>query len=104
MINSNSKGTIIITYWLVYCVTAHNGGGYWTTRGYANSRIANSRTELLADYINDIDDCVAGRILKFADDTKIYHTVYSEEDVRACLLYTSPSPRDRQKSRMPSSA
>ena len=24
--------------------------------------------------------------------------------VYACLLYTSPSPRDRQKSRMPSSA
>ena len=24
--------------------------------------------------------------------------------VLACLLYTSPSPRDRQKSRMPSSA
>ena len=24
--------------------------------------------------------------------------------VRICLLYTSPSPRDRQKSRMPSSA
>ena len=24
--------------------------------------------------------------------------------VIACLLYTSPSPRDRQKSRMPSSA
>ena len=26
------------------------------------------------------------------------------ENVTACLLYTSPSPRDRQKSRMPSSA
>ena len=26
------------------------------------------------------------------------------EDIRICLLYTSPSPRDRQKSRMPSSA
>ena len=25
-------------------------------------------------------------------------------DNYACLLYTSPSPRDRQKSRMPSSA
>ena len=25
-------------------------------------------------------------------------------DFTACLLYTSPSPRDRQKSRMPSSA
>ena len=26
------------------------------------------------------------------------------ERYRRCLLYTSPSPRDRQKSRMPSSA
>ena len=26
------------------------------------------------------------------------------EDMKGCLLYTSPSPRDRQKSRMPSSA
>ena len=25
-------------------------------------------------------------------------------EIVACLLYTSPSPRDRQKSRMPSSA
>ena len=28
---------------------------------------------------------------------RVYH-------VKGCLLYTSPSPRDRQKSRMPSSA
>ena len=27
-----------------------------------------------------------------------------EEPVKDCLLYTSPSPRDREKSRMPSSA
>jgi len=26
------------------------------------------------------------------------------ENIRACLLYTSPSPRDRTRSRMPSSA
>ena len=26
------------------------------------------------------------------------------DNTKACLLYTSPSPRDRQKSRMPSSA
>ena len=25
-------------------------------------------------------------------------------ELKVCLLYTSPSPRDRQKSRMPSSA
>ena len=31
---------------------------------------------------------------------------YKEQQVESvdCLLYTSPSPRDRQKSRMPSSA
>ena len=30
---------------------------------------------------------------------------YDEDSaIEACLLYTSPSPRDRQKSRMPSSA
>ena len=28
----------------------------------------------------------------------------NQESIDACLLYTSPSPRDRQKSRMPSSA
>ena len=28
----------------------------------------------------------------------------NDEKVITCLLYTSPSPRDRQKSRMPSSA
>ena len=31
-------------------------------------------------------------------------TPKSVEWNRVCLLYTSPSPRDRQKSRMPSSA
>ena len=31
-------------------------------------------------------------------------SVYGQADFTTCLLYTSPSPRDRQKSRMPSSA
>ena len=32
-----------------------------------------------------------------------YHRLYAHR-AYTCLLYTSPSPRDRQKSRMPSSA
>ena len=32
------------------------------------------------------------------------HNVANRKKASACLLYTSPSPRDRQKSRMPSSA
>ena len=39
-----------------------------------------------------LECCIKGPKLKFHDDFYI------------CLLYTSPSPRDRQKSRMPSSA
>ena len=31
-------------------------------------------------------------------------TITSDDEGNDCLLYTSPSPRDRQKSRMPSSA
>ena len=31
-------------------------------------------------------------------------TLKADGDLHICLLYTSPSPRDRQKSRMPSSA
>ena len=31
-------------------------------------------------------------------------TIMFEELLEACLLYTSPSPRDRTRSRMPSSA
>ena len=32
------------------------------------------------------------------------HYKSTSGDIYICLLYTSPSPRDRQKSRMPSSA
>ena len=48
---------------------------------------------------------------KFASAKEIYHELQEREEkvglttvYRTCLLYTSPSPRDRQKSRMPSSA
>ena len=33
-----------------------------------------------------------------------YGDIFDEESVAACLLYTSPSPRDLYRSRMPSSA
>ena len=38
----------------------------------------------------------------FIDDNAEFGN--SNIDINSCLLYTSPSPRDRQKSRMPSSA
>ena len=40
-----------------------------------------------------------------AENEEITYEAYvSEQNLLICLLYTSPSPRDRQKSRMPSSA
>ena len=39
-----------------------------------------------------------------ADSLDTVELVMALEEAFDCLLYTSPSPRDRQKSRMPSSA
>ena len=37
-------------------------------------------------------------------DLLLENGILARIDSKICLLYTSPSPRDRQKSRMPSSA
>ena len=42
-------------------------------------------------------------IIWVGDDPKVQKKI-SYKQLHSCLLYTSPSPRDRQKSRMPSSA
>jgi len=38
-------------------------------------------TIVICDYINDIDEFIASHILKFADDTKIYHVVNSSTGI-----------------------
>ena len=45
-----------------------------------------------------VDKAVAAELKELRRVKKAY------EQLKLCLLYTSPSPRDRQKSRMPSSA
>ena len=40
----------------------------------------------------------------YSSDNLHYSCMSASDVVNPCLLYTSPSPRDRQKSRMPSSA
>ena len=40
---------------------------------------------------------------RFDNGLQMYYNI-SRVNTYSCLLYTSPSPRDRQKSRMPSSA
>ena len=51
------------------------------------------------DLINDQPDHVSstGQVFR-------WNIQYGDLDATFCLLYTSPSPRDRTRSRMPSSA
>ena len=49
-------------------------------------------------YFND-GDIVTGTVVKVDHDEVLLDIGY-----KTCLLYTSPSPRDRTRSRMPSSA
>ena len=55
-----------------------------------------------ANYTEDL-------VEKTPQGSETIHLVFQNPDrlggwIESCLLYTSPSPRDRQKSRMPSSA
>ena len=53
------------------------------------------------------DDLTSDLILRGGFSVQSIHGDRAQEDPNTpntCLLYTSPSPRDRQKSRMPSSA
>ena len=45
---------------------------------------------------------IKGQIRRIHSD--LSHLRQNDDILKDCLLYTSPSPRDRQKSRMPSSA
>ena len=58
------------------------------------------------DYLGDKNNCVIHNPVKIYNENGITKWTDGQpyERSRSCLLYTSPSPRDRQKSRMPSSA
>ena len=48
---------------------------------------------------------VAGILFLYKEiEAKLYFKSWFGKQVWGCLLYTSPSPRDRTRSRMPSSA
>ena len=60
---------------------------------------------LLIDYIEDYkpgEYAVGYKCVTFRED--FFRGHFPQEPVMPCLLYTSPSPRDKRQSRMPSSA
>ena len=53
-----------------------------------------------------VDEVVLGNVMVDCDDERKLQRFYGEllGWEMCCLLYTSPSPRDKRQSRMPSSA
>ena len=73
-----------------------------------NTVVLKSRNSLTLNWPVTIAATVIGMIVSAAllleGDNQSRLATPSLGEVQFCLLYTSPSPRDRQKSRMPSSA
>ena len=77
-------------------------------RHYTKTNPATKVFQALRIFVNkEISELIYGLILATKilnrNGTLVIVTFHSIED-KICLLYTSPSPRDRQKDRMPSSA
>ena len=63
----------------------------------SRSPIEGKKKIIVANRFHTANETAVGRLLKTLEEPP-------ESVIIICLLYTSPSPRDRQKSRMPSSA
>ena len=81
------------------------GGGSWGTT-VASLTARNAPTLLWARNSDTVDEInkyhTNSRYLK---EAKLYGELQARYTIKeTCLLYTSPSPRDKRQSRMPSSA
>ena len=60
--------------------------------------------QVMREAVSEVQDD-DGKVVRAAEaKEEREYVAMSQKRWNACLLYTSPSPRDRQKSRMPSSA
>ena len=67
-----------------------------------NFESALKRLEEISDLLENEDTPLEDSIKLFEEGIELKE--FCEDKLKSCLLYTSPSPRDREKSRMPSSA
>ena len=95
-INANSKPLVIMT--------PKSGLRAKYTRSSISDFTSGSFQEVLHDNLED--PAAVKRVIFASGKIAAEAEKYREEvgDLSSCLLYTSPSPRDRQKARMPSSA
>ena len=74
--------------------------------GHVYSRLSNPTNAVLEERIATLDNGI-GAVATSSGQAALHlalATLVSSGDHIVCLLYTSPSPRDKRQSRMPSSA
>ena len=77
-------------------------------------KLSKDDSDKVESMLNELVRIRQGKIVRLADSSRltadlssklsVEEEVYYDQIYKACLLYTSPSPRDRSVSRMPSSA
>ena len=92
MCRAKTAEPIELLFELVSGVGPPSGRAHWR-------HLVNTTERLCAAAMSGSAPLVATRPV-----TKLLWAILFALPVHTCLLYTSPSPRDRQKSRMPSSA
>ena len=113
---AKSKGAImkmLMTCGMTYAMTVVGVFFYWMDRLgiYRKKKKRKAKFEsvdVIKESIrNTAEDNVKLRLsnsFKMKEKLDKYDIGGDDDEPEVCLLYTSPSPRDRQKSRMPSSA
>ena len=86
---------ILLCVLLVLCIIM---AGALIGKEYIGDNIKEAANRNGVDVVKDTSD--TGK----EDENAVDSTAEGTESTQSCLLYTSPSPRDRTRSRMPSSA
>ena len=99
-----AKKSIIDAITKLYSKLGGNLSDVLGTRSNVNFMGTGKSSEPFLDMDLNIEALGAISTSKALDELKSSVGFATADKLNDCLLYTSPSPRDRQKSRMPSSA
>ena len=106
MIGLNSKSTSSSYSDIDFAMYCRKGGTLYvyekgSSKGKIGTYSAGATIQVVVNDQGKVEYLRNGELLKTSSRQVVY-PLYA--DVSICLLYTSPSPRDRTRSRMPSSA
>ena len=99
---TKTPGIIIVNNSGLNDLTGLEGITSLTSSGPFNDLVINDNSQL--QNLNGLQNLTAIGSENSDESTTIFMQIQGNESLINCLLYTSPSPRDKRQSRMPSSA